>query len=129
MNHVEVVQQCYAEFGKGNVQGLLNLLHDDVTWIDPGAPDIPYAGERKGKQEVQQFFMGMGSAVEFTRFEPQLFLNDGNFVVVKGYFSGKSRSTGKAAESDWVMIWEVVNDKVKSYQAFIDTHNVASALK
>ncbi len=129
MDQVQVVQQLYAEFGKGNVQGVLNLLHDDVTWIDPGAPDIPYAGKRKGKQEVQQFFMGMGGALEFTRFEPQQFFTDGNFVLVKGYFAGKSRSTGKSAESDWMMMWEVVNGKVKSYQAFLDTHNLVSAFK
>ena len=34
----QTVQQVYIEFGKGNIEGVLNLLADDVTWIDPGFP-------------------------------------------------------------------------------------------
>ena len=126
---IETVQQCYTEFGKGNPQGVLNLLTDDVTWIDPGYPQIHYAGKRAGKNEVMNFFIEMNKAVTFTRFEPQQFINDGNEVVVKGYFTGKSNETGKTFETEWVMIWEVVDEKVKHYQAYIDTYNVASALK
>jgi ketosteroid isomerase-like protein len=126
---IQTVQQCYAEFGKGNPQGVLDLLTDDVTWTDPGYPEIPYAGKCKGKEEVLNFFMEMGKTISFTRFEPQQFMNDGNNVIVKGFFTGKSNSTRKTFESEWVMIWEVENEKVKNYQAFIDTFKVASALK
>ncbi len=128
-NTVAVVQQCYTEFGKGNVKGVLDLLTDDILWIDPGFPDIPYAGKREGKTEVTDFFMKMGGTVEFTRFEPQLFVSEGNFVTVKGFFTGKNRSTQKAFESEWMMIWEVEGGKVKYYQAYIDTRNVAAAMK
>ena len=126
---VAVVQQVYTEFGKGNVQGVLDLLTDDILWIDPGFPDIPYAGKRTGKAEVTDFFMKMGSTVEFTRFEPQLFVNEGNYVVVKGFFTGKNRATQKSFETEWMMIWEVVEGKIKYYQAYIDTRNVAAAMK
>jgi ketosteroid isomerase-like protein len=126
---IQTVQQCYAEFVKGNPQGVLDLLTDDVTWTDPGYPEIPYAGKREGKGEVLNFFIEMGKTISLTQFEPQQFLNDGNNVVVKGFFKGNSNSTGKTFESEWVMIWEVENEKIKSYQAFIDTFKVASALK
>ena len=126
---IQTVQQVYAEFGKGNVQGVLALLTSDITWTDPGYPEIPYAGKRKGKEEVMNFFMEMGKTVSFTHFEPQQFLNDGNNVVVKGFFTGKGNNTGKTFESEWVMIWEVENGQIKNYQAFVDTLKVASALK
>lgn len=125
---IQTVQQCYAEFGKGNAQGVLNLLTDDVVWTDPGYPEIPYAGKRQGKNEVMNFFIEMSKTIEFTRFEPQQFMNDGNSVVVKGFFTGKSIATGKTFESEWVMIWEVIGEKVKNYQAYIDTNKVASSL-
>ena len=127
-NKIGTVQQCYAEFGKGNPQGVIDLLTEDVIWTDPGYPQIPYAGRRRGKDEVLGFFSEMGKTVTFTRFEPQEFLNDGDQVVVKGYFTGKGNGTGKTFETEWVMIWEVVDNKVKSYQAFIDTCKVAEAL-
>ncbi len=56
-------------------------------------------------------------------------MNDGNFVVVKGFFAGKGNATEKTFESEWVNIWEVIDGKVKNFQAFIDTHKVASVLK
>ena len=127
-NKIQTVQQCYAEFGKGNAQGLLDLLTDDVVWTDPGYPEIPYAGKRQGKNEVMNFFIEMSKTIEFTSFEPQQFMNDGNNVIVKGFFTGKSAATGKTFESEWVMIWEVVEEKIKTYQAFIDTNRVASSL-
>lgn len=126
---IQTVQQIYAEFGKGNPQGVLDLLTDDVTWTDPGYPEIPYAGKRKGKNEVMDFFTEMGKTVSFSNFEPQQFLNDGNVVVVKGFFSGKGNDTGKSFESEWVMLWEVENGKVRNYHAFVDTFKMATALK
>ncbi|MFI5205630.1 MAG: nuclear transport factor 2 family protein [Candidatus Paceibacterales bacterium] len=126
---IQTVQQIYAEFGKGNPQGVLNLLTDDVTWTDPGYPEIPYAGKRKGKNEVLNFFMEMGKTISFSHFEPQQFFNDGNMVVVKGFFTGKSNATAKTFESEWVMLWEVENEKVKYYQAFVDTFKMATAIK
>lgn len=127
-NKIQTVQQVYGEFGKGNVPGVLNLLHDDVSWSDPGYPEIPYAAKRNGKDEVMNFFIEMSSTITFSQFEPRLFLNDGNFVVVKGFFAGKGNATGKTFESDWVMIWEVVDGKVKSYEAFVDTSKMAAAI-
>ena len=126
---IQTVQQCYAEFGKGNPQGVLDLLTDDITWTDPGYPEIPYAGKCKGKSEVMNFFTGMSKTISFIQFEPQQFMNDGNHVIVKGFFTGKSNDLGKTFESEWMMIWEVIDGKVKNYQAYIDTYNVAAALK
>ena len=71
----------------------------------------------------------MSKTISFTHFEPQQFFNDGDHVFVKGYFTGKSNSTGKTFETEWMMVWEVLDGKVRYYQAFIDTYKVAAALK
>lgn len=126
---LETVHQAYGEFGKGNIPGVLNLLAEDVSWKDPGYPDIPYAGQRKGKTHVMDFFTGLARTVTFTRFEPQRFVCEGNVVVAQGIFTVKGNATGRTAETDWVMIWEVVDGKIRYYQAFIDTIKVASVLK
>ena len=128
-NKIQTVQQIYGEFGKGNVEGVLNLLHDDVSWSDSGYPEIPYASPRNGKKEVMNFFIELNNTVSFTQFEPRQFLNDENFVVVKGFFAGKGNETEKTFESEWVNIWEVIDGKVKNFQAFIDTHKLVSVLK
>lgn len=127
--NIKTVQQIYADFGKGNVEGVLSSLTDDVSWSDPGYPDIPYAAKRNGKNEVLNFFKEMGSTVSFTQFFPQEFFADNDAVIVKGFFSGKANATGKTFETDWVMIWKFHGGKVFNYQAFIDTKNVGAAMK
>lgn len=127
-SNTQTVQQIYADFGTGNIPGVLNSLTDDISWSDPGYPAIPYAKTRNGKNEVISFFTEMGSTVSFTEFAPQEFYADNNAVVVKGSFAGKATATGKPFKSDWVMIWKFRDDKVFSYQAFVDTGVLAAAI-
>lgn len=125
----DIVKQCYADFGQGNIAGVMGRLSEQVTWTDPGYPDIPYAGKRNGKQEVGEFFGEMNSHIEFTRFEPKAFHEDDGTVFVTGYFAGKSRKTGRSFESEWAMVWKVENNKVNFYQAYVDTRNIVKALE
>jgi len=127
-NNIQIVQQCYADFGNGNIQGILDSLSDNVRWIDPGAPEIPFSGIRNGKEEVLGFFTDMAKVVTYTHFEPQQFYSDGNAVFVKGIFTGKGNETGKPFQSEWAMLWEVVDGKVTYFQAFSDTVAIARAL-
>jgi uncharacterized protein len=126
--NIQTVQQVYADFGKQNVEGVLNALTDDISWNDPGSPSIPYAKKRNGKKEVMSFFMEMGSTVAFTEFAPQEFYADNDAVIVKGSFAGKAIATGKSFASDWVMIWKFRGDKIYNYQAFVDTDKMIAAI-
>ncbi len=124
-----VVKQCYDDFANGNIPTLLGRLSEDVEWSNPGYPDLPYAGKKKGKAEVNKFFAKLDQALEFTHFEPKTFISDGDEVVVFGNAKGKARETGKIFDSDWVMLWTVKDGKVKRYQTYIDTNALAKALK
>ncbi len=55
-NKIQTVQQIYGEFGKGNVQGVLNLLHDDVSWSDSGYPEIPYCATQRKKRSDELLY-------------------------------------------------------------------------
>jgi ketosteroid isomerase-like protein len=48
MNTKELVQQGYDFFGKGDMEGFMGILHDDVTWVFPGESH-PLSGSHKGK--------------------------------------------------------------------------------
>ncbi len=127
--NIQIVQQIYADFGKGNIEGILNSLTDDIIWSDPGYPEVPYAKKRTGKNEVVSFFNELAAAVSYSKFAPEEFYADKDAVIVKGSFAGKANSTGKAFESEWVMIWKLRNGKIYSYLAFVDTAKMSSALK
>jgi ketosteroid isomerase-like protein len=51
--NAQTAQEGYAAFGRGDVPAILELLTDDIEWIEPGPPDvIPAAGTYRGKEEV-----------------------------------------------------------------------------
>lgn len=59
------------------------------------------------------------------RFEPRKYFSADDDVVVLGYWSGKSKATGKSFESEWVMTWAFQGDKVSHFQAFMDSAELA----
>jgi uncharacterized protein len=56
--NTKVVQEAYAAFGRGDVQGILDRLTDDVIWngVYGAAAHVPTSGERRGKAAVATFF-------------------------------------------------------------------------
>jgi ketosteroid isomerase-like protein len=52
--NVEVAQQAYAAFGRGDLEGILALLDPQVAWRTPGPPDLPSAGLRHGVNAVRE---------------------------------------------------------------------------
>lgn len=67
----------YAAFSKGDLDGAMAALSDDVQWVVPG--DSSVSGTYRGKQEVLGFWMKLGEK----KFEvmPSEFVADGNKVV------------------------------------------------
>jgi ketosteroid isomerase-like protein len=62
MNPVETITELYGAFGRGDVDAILGMLADDVTW-DGDWPDhfaqraaIPIMTPRHGKDDVAGFF-------------------------------------------------------------------------
>jgi hypothetical protein len=127
--NTQIVQQIYADFGQGNIPAILDRLVDDVVWIQPGAPDIPWAGTQTSKDQVLGFFQKLAESANIEQFEPRQFISEGDTVVAIGGWKGKSQNKGKPFASDWIMTWTFAGDKVKHYQAAYDTNNVAKAFQ
>lgn len=127
--NVNLIRHAYTEFTRGNIPGVLSLLADDVDWTDPGYPDLPYAGARRGRKQVEDFFIRLNEYVAFTEFEPRSYFSQGDTVVALGYFEGRGKATGKTFKSDWAMVWRIQNQKVAYYHAYVDTANIARTLK
>lgn len=119
--NVKLVQQAYESFGRGDIQGLLNSLSDQVEWRTPKPQGVPFGGDYRGRDQVGRFFSELNQHEEVTRFEPREFIAQGDRVVVCGSYACKARATGRTAESDWVHLFTVRNGKVVKFQEFFDT--------
>jgi uncharacterized protein len=127
-DNLQTIHEVYDAFGKGDVEGVISMLTDGVTWTTPGPPDvIPYAGERRGQDEVTGYFEAFGESTETTAFEPQKFFADGDMVVVLGHYTFDVRSTGKVVDNDFVHTFRLAGGKISAFEGYEDSAAVVAA--
>lgn len=123
--NVQLVQDAYAAFKRGDIPSLLDRLSDDIEWVEPPVP--PLGGVYRGKDAVAEFFRKVGETSEFASFEPQKFVAQGDHVVALGHYNATVRGTGKAYDCDWAMLFVVTSGKISKFQEFTDTAAFAAA--
>ncbi len=124
-----VVQRAYDYFAKGDLDGLLAMLTDDVRWSTVGPSKAsPFFGERIGREGAAEYFRCLSEIVEITNISPNRFLTDGDTVVVLGHSDGVSRRTGDPTRAQWVQVFTVRGDQISSYQEFADNTVILDAL-
>ena len=128
-NNIQLIQQAYADFGSGNINGILDVCTDDVVWTGPENPNVPIAGTFNGKEGVMKFFTVLSENVHYTAFEPREFFSDKDAVIVLGHHTGSVKSTGKTYDHDWCMVFRLRQGKVYHYYAFVDTRDQAESFK
>ncbi len=128
-NNVQIIQQAYADFGSGNIQGILDVCTDDIIWTGAENPNVPIAGTFKGKDGVMKFFTTLAESIDYSSFEPKEFFIDKDVVIVLGHHTGKAKKTGKSFDHDWCMIFRLRGEKVYHYYAFLDTRDQAESFK
>lgn len=126
--NIQVVQEAYAAFGRGDVQAILDRLDDSIVWMPVygTAPYVPTSGERRGKQAVGAFFAQVAESVTFVRFEPKEFVASGDKVVALGHYTAKT-PIGKGFDADFAMVFTLKNGKVVAFQEFSDSAAINAA--
>ena len=119
--NVQLVQELYGAFGRGDVPAILDQLTDDVVFFDPGAPEVPHAGRYRGRQEVGSYFARIAETMEIEEFAPTEFLAQADRVVVLGSLRARVKDTGRSYDNEWVMVWTLRDGKVAGYQIYEDT--------
>ncbi len=119
--NVGVVQQGYEALGRGDIPALLDLMADDVEWTLQGPSVIPWAGTRRGREGVAEFFSLLGETLEFEQFEPREFVAQGDTVVVLGYERSLVKPTGRTFEQEWAHVYTLKDGKIAKARFIEDT--------
>ena len=99
--NTEIVKRAYAAFKNGEIDALMRMYADDVSWEVYGPSTIPLFGTRKGLSGVREFFGMLDSAMTAQSFDPREYIAQGDQVVVLGNYSWKVKSTGQTFSSNW----------------------------
>src|SRR5438094_236835 len=90
-----IVNQAYSNFKSGNIDALLDLMSDDITWTLPEMEGVPFAGKRAGLPSVREFFATVITSQEPLRFEPRELIAEGDRVVALGNYAWRVKSTNR----------------------------------
>ena len=127
---VKLVQQFYAAFTRGDIDGVVSTLADDVTWVIPGPQDIvPIAGRRQGHEQVVQAIAKFAEMQAAEQFELRGFVAQGDKVIALGHYRFRVKSTGHSYESNFVHAFTIQKGKVSHFEEYLDTHAWAAAYR
>ena len=121
----QIVQKLYAAFGRGDISAMLGQVAEDVDWYLPGT--APFAGRRRGRREMAQFFEDLGKAVDIQQLDAREFIAQGEKVVALGQERARVRDTGAIYETDWAHVFTLRGGKVVKIQLYEDTAAQAAA--
>jgi hypothetical protein len=123
--NVQTVKDFFAAIGRGDKQGLLALVAEDIEWIIPGE-DWPLAGTHQGHAGLADLLETASRSME-TSTEPREFIAQGDRVLVVGFAKGKIKATNKTFEDDWIFAITVRDGRLTRIREYIDTQALARA--
>jgi len=125
---VESIRESYAAFARGDLEGALGLLHDDVEWHQ--AQGLPHQGLYRGLDEVRKNVfepLDRDWWSEFTARADEI-VDGGDEIVVMGRYLGVAKATARRLDVPFVHVWSLRDGKAWRFRQFLDTHGWIEAL-
>ena len=118
--NVQIVEDVYEAFARGDVAAVLAAMTDDVEWHE--AEGMPYGGVHRGGDAVAQNVFGpITTDIPDFAVTPTEMIASGDTVAVVVRYTGTGKSTGEDLDLPVVHIWDVRDGKLERFRQFADT--------
>jgi len=127
--NVDLVRAFYAALGRGDVPGLLGLLHAELEWTE--AEGFPYySGTWRNPEDVLNKLIVplMRDWDGFSAIADD-FVAEGDRVVSLGAYAGTAKATGRTMRAPFAHVWRVSDGKLKRFDMYADTLLIARAMQ
>jgi uncharacterized protein len=129
--NVEIIQNLYAAFAKGDVPAVLQNFDPKIEWNE--AENFPYADGNPyiGPQAVLEgVFARIGAEWEYWNLTDQTYYeaNSGE-IIVTGRYKAKNKITSKEINVQFVHMWTLNDGVVTNFQQYADTYQAVEAMK
>ncbi|GAA3007982.1 nuclear transport factor 2 family protein [Kitasatospora albolonga] len=121
----ETVQEFFNRFGAGDRTGMLELFAETTDFEVPGAPTVPWTGQRSTHGQIAEFIRSATEDVATKAFNVDHILVDGQHAVVLGDFAHEVLSTGKVFASRFALHVTVTDGLITTYRMY--ENSVAAA--
>jgi ketosteroid isomerase-like protein len=128
--NIEIVQQIYAAFTRGDVPGIMEHISDELRHFGVVSEQrlIPWHVQATKKKDVPLFFQALAESSDFTRFEPRDFASGGDHVYCTVSYDVTFKKNGKKITDDNVLHrFTFKNGKVIEWRGTEDTAKTGAA--
>jgi ketosteroid isomerase-like protein len=127
--NVDLVRAFYAALGRGDVPGLLGLLHAELEWTE--AEGFPYySGTWRNPEDVlNKLIVPLMRDWDGFSVIANDFIAEGDRVVSLGAYGGTAKATGKTMKAPFAHVWRVADGKLKRFDMYADTLLIARAMQ
>lgn len=125
---IDVVDEFFTNFGAGNMTALLGQFADEVDFRVNGAANVPWAGKRSSRAEIEEFFgifPQVLTAPEAFEITGKIAQGDDAVVFATCVFGVKA--TGKKFTNSYALHFTVTDGKISRYHMYEDSHAIAEA--
>ena len=117
----QAVQSLYDSFNAGDIATVLAALSDNVEWVIPSIPMIPFTGPKHGRDAVAAFFTTMSEHQEPQSFEVQGIVAEGDQVVANGHYRWHVKTTDRTWEGEFSHHFTVREGQIVRFQEYSDS--------
>lgn len=129
MTTAETTGAFLERLGAQDAEGLGELFADDIDWVVPGDPSLPWVGKRSHKSEVPDYFRTLWAGLEPGKsvVSVSTIVTDGEESVIFAIFDHVAAPTGRPFHTDVAMRLTVTDGKIARLHLYEDTAAVAAA--
>jgi uncharacterized protein len=131
--NVEVVQSLYDAFNRGDMEGILAPMDENVEFVEDPAIR-PDAGSYRGIAAARDFFQQIWDFAPHVGDRPEVgiqaeeFIEHEDKVIVPVRLYGRARFTGLEVEFFLVHVWTVEGDKITHHHVYRDKAQALEAI-
>ena len=118
-----IAAELFARFTAGDIEGVLGLMTDDVTWRVPGKPELTPVSGSFDKQRLRRLFQHMTSQLENGLAMTVIgSIAEGDRVAVEVESTGDLKN-GRKYRQQYHFCIELRDGKIASVREYLDTHH------
>jgi uncharacterized protein len=123
--NVDALKRGYAALNRGDLSGVLELLHPEIEWHEPSPS--PDAGTHRGRESFERFLRGWLESFDEFRVEPERIVERGDRLIAVVRQTGKGRSSGAHVDAVLAHVWTVGDGQATRWEAFGDPEEALRA--
>ena len=126
---LDIANAYMGAMGKGDMETMKNLMHEDMIWQNAGDASLPWIGPWKGKKAIlEEFLPTFGKNFITKKWEPTDAFANGNTASYFGQMIGQlTNSNTETNEFTYALRVKVKDGKIILWNWFEDSFEVSKA--